>query len=611
MSYDVFEDNKGESTVKQLNDREKEILSDASPFEVRQLGRLEPSDIEKMIIGYLVGDPKTVDDQKITSHADEILDSNITPQMFEHQDNAEIFKILIEYYRLNRRLLLPDEAVLQALNSGQTRNDASMLRKFIIGAHATVLVRKVRVAWLLETFVCRHLQKSMDKIYKKAVTDRSNPSVGPRKAWENMRESCLKDLVDPRGGVIKEFDWIKDHTKVISWLTDLKENPEKHKGFGCGIAAIDRKTQGFRPGQLTVFVAPPGGFKSTIMQNVLYGIWKNSFNGLYVSLEMEADNMMLKFWCRHTRKVSYTRAYTGLFSHPEDEKKLAEIEEKIKNGNLSPQELGRLEEKARKYKDIINNRSVTEKTDYAMIQEAAKDFESSPNKLKIITCGQSQKMKLSQLERWLIEHENVFKPDVVVIDYLDLIEPENQNLDRPDIALGDTCKMLRAMGKEHRFSVVSAAQLKRSALERLRKFGVENPEKAQLDTDDIAGSNMIGADSDNVFILWRKPGGNSIKIFTAKARYGEKDVTNGEELQVDYETNSIGAADNIESVDRLVGTKTMADGLAAISKVNNVPELVPGQESFSDDEPVPETGPSMDMDPKLDTRMIDDIEETF
>ena len=137
--------------------------------------------------------------------------------------------------------------------------------------------------------------------------------------------------------------------------------------------------------------------------------------------------------------------------------------------------------------------------------------------------------------------------------------------------------MMRAMGENMGFSAITAAQLKRGALERLRKHGLDNPEKAQLDTDDISGSHQIGGDAENVFMLWRKEGGTAIDVFTAKSRYGIKDVDKGVTIQVDYETNTV--SDNIESMDRQIATKSMADGMSLISK--NGPKkktVMPGED---------------------------------
>jgi hypothetical protein len=101
--------------------------------------------------------------------------------------------------------------------------------------------------------------------------------------------------------------------------------------------------------------------------------------------------------------------------------------------------------------------------------------------------------------------------------------------------------------------------MKRTAIERLRKYGLENPEKAAFGTDDVSGSSMIGADSDNMFVLWRKGGGTELTVFTVKSRYNAIDNITGETLQVDHDTCSIGGDDRIETTEVIMNKKNYGD----------------------------------------------------
>ena len=361
----------------------------------------------------------------------------------------------------------------------------------------------------------------------------------------------------------------------------MKENPEKYSGFMCGINTIDMKTKGFRPGQLTVFAGAHGGYKSTTMLNVGYGLYERGCNVLYVSLEMEAEIVSLKLWCRASQSISYTKAYNGEFSSPEDWGRKRDIEAKLLDTTLTDKERATLNKKLAKYVAALKGKEEGKgHEDSCKLEHIRNHLASTPNQMRIITCGQSRKMKLSQLEKYIQENAKQFRPDVVILDYLDLTEAENPNPKRPDLDLGDVCKMMRALGKQYRFAAITAAQLKRSAWERLRKFGLEQPEKAQLDTDDIAGSHQIGADADNVFMLWRKPGASELMIFTAKARYGEKDTGGGTAVQVDYDTNTV--ADNIDDLRKQTGIKSISDAYNVIPKASMPKTVVPGSEDFDD-----------------------------
>jgi hypothetical protein len=285
-------------------------------------------------------------------------------------------------------------------------------------------------------------------------------------------------------------------------------------------------------------VGKPGGYKTTMMINMAYGLWQNNASILYASLEMEARNLMLKMLCRAT-KLSYSRLYNG---------------------------------------EIIETVDAGEQSDEAKIEQYGKMAQERKNKFVVLNAGQSEKIKMSQVERWLYQQATQFKPDVVFLDYLSLMSPEVLNQDRLDVGYGDICKMSRAMGKNMGFSIVTAAQIKRAALERLRKTGFENPDKALFDTDDIAESNMIGADADNVFVLWTKDK-TELNVYTVKCRYGEISNQKPSILQIDYDTCTIADSKQIESTEAISAKKNMGDAYKSLDTMGkpNYP-TIPGED---------------------------------
>ena len=262
-----------------------------------------------------------------------------------------------------------------------------------IQCRGMVMARNLPVEPIIEAMVNRYLQKQGDKIHDKFVRERADPKIGPLKACEHWREAVIRSLVDPRGGAVKAYDWQGDFDRHIGELLDMKEHPEKYRGFLCGIRAIDSKTQGFRKGQLTVFVGAHGGFKSTVLQNVAYGLWENGKNVLIVSLEQEPQIVMLKEWCRAT-KISFSRAYNGGLTQKKDWEELKVLRDRLEAPDVPPEEAAKLREKHDKLKSAIAGMA-PENADYERLCEAKKIFESKTNKLKIINIGQSRKMKMS------------------------------------------------------------------------------------------------------------------------------------------------------------------------------------------------------------------------
>jgi hypothetical protein len=208
---------------------------------------------------------------------------------------------------------------------------------------------------------------------------------------------------------------------------------------------------------------------------------------------------------------------------------------------------------------------------------------SLPNKLKIARVGQSDKIKVGLLEKWIEERIEVWQPDVVIVDYLALVASDQAYSDRRDLEVGDVCKKFRAMGSRLGFHVITAAQYKRGAIERIREYGFANPEKAMLGTDDIAESNQIGADADTVFMLWPEDGGNRLRVFVPKARHAGTNVESFGVLQVDQDHCTI--SDDItdtKQVSNNIGLGTALSLAQAIGEGNPLAPKIPDGEDVLD-----------------------------
>ena len=537
-----------------------------SDFKVGKYGLPEQRDIEAMLVGYLLFSPNMYETlaerekakKEGRNAADKMVDAGLDGKMFETPELQEMFDHLFAHYRKKRELINVDDAGLLCLNAGQDRQEAANYRLMVTECLAAKCVRDAKIDLLIDAVMDRHMQKAGDDAYRKFVEDRANPAIGPKKAAANYKDAVIRNVADSHGGMVEACDWGSDCQSTIDWLKDMKESPEKYRGWKCGIDPIDSKTQGFSPGQLTIFVGAHGGFKTTTMINVAYGLWERGRNVLYVSIEMPKDLMCLKMECCMTG-LSYAKLWSMMkMSEPEDRIRLKDVENRLVGTNLSKDEVEKLEKERLRLAEVLKETAEGDEDSVVIKREHARRA-SRKNKLEVVKFD-SSKIKLSHLEKWLDEHEADFKPDVVVIDYLDLCEPEVPTPDRTDIGLGDVCKAMRAMGNRRHLSVITAAQMKRSAWERLRKFGIDNPEKSQLDTDDISGSHMIGGDADNVFFLWADLSRTKLRILTAKSRYGEKDNTKGETVQVDADLCRIGT--NLDDIKTQTLQRGMGDAMA-------------------------------------------------
>lgn len=209
------------------------------------------------------------------------------------------------------------------------------------------------------------------------------------------------------------------------------------------------------------------------MLNIAYGLYHKGFNVLFFSLEMDAYELHMKK-VSMTTGVPYQRLYCATF----DDADIAKI-------------------------DAFEAHEKTRK-----------------NEFRVVTQRQMGGVKTSDIERWLRDNSDVFKPDVILVDYLGLMTPESMDdSERRDIGIGQICKDFRVMGRARGFSTITAAQFKTNSVQRIVQKYPENPEKACIDPSDIAESAMIGHTADAVYFLWPMPQ-NKVRLIASKVRHG-------------------------------------------------------------------------------------------
>ena len=272
-------------------------------------------------------------------------------------------------------------------------------------------------------------------------------------------------------------NWVylnEDKESFVGKLRAERENPSER--LLTGISELDDSiTVGLQPGSLTLFVADVGGFKSTMMLNVALNVWRKYHKDvLFISLEMPADMLEAKIAARETG---------------------------IANEKLSKPEL------------------LTD-ANLERIEKEWDNFHSMPHRFVIEDT--EERLKVSDIKAKIEKHISFFKPRLVVIDYITILSPEKSFANKASHEwVGHWCKDLRQLGRKHGFAIISAAQLGREAIKRLRS---QKEGKQTVGSDDLRGSHDFSADSDNIYALVPDPSQplQQLQLFCIKARYGKK-----------------------------------------------------------------------------------------
>jgi len=222
---------------------------------------------------------------------------------------------------------------------------------------------------------------------------------------------------------------------------------------------------------------------STLMLNVGIGVWERANNVLFVPLEMPKKQMYIKLLARQLF-IDSIRLQTP----------------KV----LTDEEITKIGEYTAKLEEPMDN--------HFYIMETY------------------DRIPVSDIRREIEKHIDVFKPRLVVVDYIANLIPEGEtyyNRNRNEASqIGDMLKALRAMGRpkaihDDGFAVVSGAQLGRPALQRIRK---QSMDKVIFNSEDVRGSHEYSADADYMYAqLIDEAQPDSRLIFQAiKTRYASK-----------------------------------------------------------------------------------------
>jgi len=358
----------------------------------------------------------------------------------------------------------------------------------------------------------------------------SNPSNFEERL-DNFNSNIAKLLSSSDDGNFAFFDTSEIYDPFIKDLKDKSENPDEK--VLCGISEIDDcMVVGFKPGTLTLTVADVGGGKSTMMLNIAFNLFKRNHNVMFLPLEMPFEEIFKKFLSRETL-IDFKK-----FANPE---------------LLTDQDW----EILRSHGDTI--KKFAQKFIWA-------DIKSRPT--------------VAEIKRAIERRLKYFTPSVVVIDYIANIKPDSKNDNW--LAIGDILKELRAMGKEHNFAVLSAAQLTRDGIKKLK--GDKDMSKSP-GSEDLRGSHEYSADSDNIFAQMpsQDEPNRKMLLYCIKARYGKKTFGDKNYTILDYypefskiESSSV---NNFSSSD-----SKLNDAIDFMQQVNrDFDETLKGSESSGDE----------------------------
>jgi len=277
------------------------------------------------------------------------------------------------------------------------------------------------------------------------------------------------DLTIKTRDLMRDTDWMKDELK------NRIEHPEDYQGVYIGIPPIDEVNNGFRSGQLIVFIGQVAAGKTTLLTNLAYNVCnKYEKNILFFSLEMLEWMMVNKLNARDMN-MEYS---------------------KLRDGSLNKQQ-----------QEIIYKRLDDRKNHKAGFWHAT-------------MAGTSTIAHIEQEMRSVfLDH----KIDIVFVDYLGIIEPAAGGAGTARWEqLGKVAVKLRDLAKEFEIPIVTAVQANRSAIKKTKDAAKsEAPGESTYGVESVAESITIANTADVILGIHTDFEDGSMWIQQVKNREGQ------------------------------------------------------------------------------------------
>lgn len=249
----------------------------------------------------------------------------------------------------------------------------------------------------------------------------------------------------------------------ITEYNERKHDKSKAIGTLTGFGPFDDMTRGIHPGELFLFAGRPGTGKSIALVNAVKTMFRNGKSVMIFSLEMPFEQYEDRFMSCYAQ-LNAKRMLLGALT-AEEETRLA----------TTWQQVGTAE-----------------------------------NQLEIIDFPQVSSFRI---ETELVRALDKFVPDVVVVDYLGIMKPNDKGSVADWEAQGRIAEELRQVGRLYKVPIVSAVQLNRS-------------KDKNADTDRLSRSDIIAQTADAIVMINDKSGdenelSDQMKFTVIKNRKGE------------------------------------------------------------------------------------------
>ncbi len=393
---------------------------------------LKDNDIEIIVIAYLLKHPDLID-----THF-EYLDESL----FANPENLKIFNVLGDFHRSQKNVSIDTIKNYIPDIQSKTHKDLSFQIDQIVFSKD---VFSNYLETLQELYLRRELFKITQNKNNESTTFETSNSI--KDIFLDL-EKKLFDLSNLKKDnyEFRNFDSVtKSSLKLIEKAFKKKG---KYSGIVSGFLDLDNMLGGMQNSDLIILAGRPSMGKTALATNIAFNAARyfsqeqEEGSVVMFSLEMSAEQIGLRILAEQSKIPS----------------------DKLRKGELNEKDSLELQNT---YKEINNLNFF---------------FDDSPN------------LTVSELRSKLRRYKNNYNIKLVLIDYLQLIKPEN-NKDNRVNELSEITRNLKQLAKEFDLPVISLSQLSRQ---------VENRDDKRPLLSDLRESGSIEQDADVVMFIYRE-----------------------------------------------------------------------------------------------------------
>ena len=332
---------------------------------------------------------------------------NLLLEDFDDASSSYIFDIMIRFYNKYYQPLSTD-----IMNKWLTKNDAKRKSAIMLLFSEIVAIAPDKYSrYYMNELKTYTLKRKLYDVHD-TITEGLNNNDDPKALYENLTK---KIITGHSSEIVFRTTVFDDVDKRIRLYEDKRDNPEKYKGVQYGFEEVDELTGGMFSGQLYMIMGRTGAGKSRMLFNIGCNVALAGKTVMYCTIEMEAKIIQNMF-----------------------ESRQAEIPlQNILRAQMSPQEELR-------YIEFLHKSGGSKIPFY------------------IVDIPQGCTTGMIDSEVAMFEKIHGKPPDIVLIDYANLINPISKFKDRAE-KYDHVFRELKEGSRAHKTIYYTAAQMNRES----------------------------------------------------------------------------------------------------------------------------------------------------